>query len=84
MSYGIEAEHYGQTRKALKADPIIRDMAGGLAGVPMSELVHEEGTPRHEFMMAALREYQARGGQIGTHIGGPAEALLELLREENA
>jgi hypothetical protein len=77
----IEAEHYGQTRRALQADPIIGAMAAELRGMPAGQLVHEEsGTPRHEFMMGALREYQRRGGQIGTHIGGPAEAILALLK----
>jgi len=78
----IEASHYGETRAALKADPIIQDMAGGCKHIPLAELAYEDGGPKGDFMMAALREYNARGGAIPTHIGGPAEAILELLREE--
>lgn len=85
----LEAEHYGETRKALMADPFIRDMAEGVRHMPISELAHESGTPRSTFMMAALREYTARCEEAGidplrTHIGGPAEAILALMREENA
>lgn len=75
----IEAAHYGETRKALAADPIIKDMAEGVRHITLDELVHPGGGARHEFMMAALREYQGRGGEIGTHIGGPAEAILAIL-----
>jgi hypothetical protein len=62
-------------------DPIIIDMAGGLKGVPMSELVHDgpDSTPRFEFMTAANAEYRKRGGKDGGHIGAVAEALLRLL-----
>jgi hypothetical protein len=78
----IRAAHYGETVAALMADPIIIDMAAGLAAVPMDKIVHPAGGARHEFMMAALDEYHTRGGKIGTHIGGPAEALLNLLGAE--
>lgn len=77
----IEAEYYGETRNALVADPIIRDMAGGVAHIDRHELAYDDGSPRHAFMMAALREYQGRGGTIDSHIGGPAEAVLSLLKE---
>lgn len=77
---GIEAEHYGETRARLVADPIIQQMAHELRDMDVAELVHASGTPRHEFMMAALREWQTRGGDGNTHIGGPAEAILEILR----
>lgn len=75
----IRAAHYDETVKALVADPIVIDMAGGLAGVPVSELAHDGGTPRFEFMQAANAEYKSRGGEGGGHIGAVAEALLKLL-----
>lgn len=81
----IEAEHYGETRKALMADPIIRDMAEGVRDTLLKDIAWTnlagQLEPKHEFMMAALREYGRRGGEIGTHIGGPAEAILALLNE---
>lgn len=86
----IEAEHYQATRDALKADPIIGRLVAELR-IPMragalkfSDIEHGEGGPRHDFMMASLREYQDRGGQVGGHIGGPAEAILALLRVAEA
>lgn len=75
----IEAAHYGETRTALVADPIIIAMAQGLAGIPLAELQHEDGGPVWQFMSAASDEYHKRGGTIQAHIGGPAEALLILL-----
>lgn len=82
----IEGDDYRKTREALKADPIIQDMAGGVKKeiTSIDDLAWpESGTPRHEFTMAALREYQARGGKIGSHIGGPAEAILMILKDES-
>ncbi len=76
----IEASHYGETRRALMADPHIRDMAEGLRGVGLNQLAHPGGGARFEFMSAALKEYQRRGGTVPTHIGGPAEAILALLQ----
>jgi hypothetical protein len=75
----IEDEHYGETRRALMADPIIRDMAEGVRHMATWDLAHADGAPRFEFMNGALREYKRRGGTIPTHIGGPAEAILALL-----
>lgn len=77
----LESDDYRKTREALKADPIIRDMAGGVRDHPLDELQHEDGNPRWEFMSAALEEYKSRGGKIATHIGGPAEAILMILKE---
>lgn len=81
----IEARNYGRTRKALMRDPVIRTMAEQLrtSGRPHSEFAHEDGTPRHEFMGRAIDGYQALCQQnnrerIGSHLGGPAEAILAL------
>lgn len=77
----IEADHYRTTRKELAADPLIRDMAAGLEGVPLDQLQHAPGEPRGPFMMGALEEYRKRGGTIGSHIGGPAQAILGVIAE---
>ncbi|WP_433242593.1 hypothetical protein [Actinomadura nitritigenes] len=79
----IRSADYDETVTKLMADPIIRDMAKGLANEKLADLQHDEtGTPRHGFMMPALDEYKRRGGKIESHIGGPAEALLRILNEE--
>ena len=79
----IKAKHYGETEARLAKDPIVKEMAKGLAGVPMDEMVHEDGeTPRFEFMQAANAEYRERGGEDGGHIGAVANALLKVLAEE--
>lgn len=78
----IEAEHYDEARRILRDDPIVQDMARGLAGTNRSFLAHDNGTPRFEFMNAANREYAARGGTHQAHIGAVAEALLLILSEE--
>lgn len=76
----IRAAHYDQTVTQLVADPIVHALARGVAETDRDELAHDEGTPRHEFMGAANREYVARGGEVaGRHIGAVAEAILALL-----
>jgi hypothetical protein len=80
----IESEDYGKTRALLKRDPIIKAMANEitLTGGPVDAFAHESGTPKFPFMKSALDEYHKRGGKVETHIGGPAEAILELLKED--
>jgi hypothetical protein len=78
----LEDSHYEESRKALMQDPIVQDMARGLEGHPIEELAHESGTPRHEFMLAANREYHERGGLAPGHLGAVAEALLRLRKGE--
>lgn len=75
----IEARHYGDARRVLRNDPIVKDMARGLVDVPLDALTHEDGSPRFEFMQRANREYAKRGGTNQAHIGGVAEALLMIL-----
>jgi hypothetical protein len=79
----IEAAHYGEARRALTQDPIVQDMAHGLAYVPRSTLVHDDGTPRFEFMTRANAEYARRGGKGQAHMGAVAEALMLLRNGEN-
>lgn len=81
----IESDDYGRTRQALMRDPVIRTMAEQLraSGRPRSEFAWEDGGPRHEFTGKALAGYKAMAEQngrepIGSHIGGPAEAILAL------
>lgn len=83
----IRAAHYDVTVSALKADPIIQAMVKGLVNDPSIEAktaVHNLITTGWApgFMQVALREYQARGGKVETHIGGPAEAITAILREQ--
>ncbi|WP_433444632.1 hypothetical protein [Nonomuraea sp. CA-141351] len=73
---------HAEIEKKLAADPIVQAMAEGLRGVPIENLAHDGGTPRHEFMGAANDEYRKRGGQIGGHLGAVARALLQLLKAE--
>ena len=76
----IEGPEYEVTRQRLMADPIVREMAIGCLLNDPGQLAHEDGTPRYGFMLAALREYQARAGHPAEcHIGGVAEAILRLL-----
>jgi hypothetical protein len=76
---GIEASHYQEARNVLAEDPIVWGMLKGLEGVPVTDLAHGPGEPRFEFMMAANREYAARGGTNQAHIGAVAEVILTLL-----
>ena len=74
----IIADHYREEYAALAADPIVIDMAAGLADVQTSDIAHPNGSPRFEFMLAANDEYRSRGGTISRSIGGVATALLGL------
>ncbi|AXC33447.1 hypothetical protein SEA_TIMOTHY_90 [Mycobacterium phage Timothy] len=38
--------------------------------------VHDDGTPRFEFMQRANTEYRRRGGTTSGHIGAVANAIL--------
>lgn len=84
----IEAAHYEQTRAALRDDPIIRDMYAnprtGIKGIPLDKVAHEDGTPKFEFMMGSLREWQSRGGVVEgrLHIGAVAEVLVEMIKAD--
>jgi hypothetical protein len=93
MTIVIEGEGYGSTRDKLRADPVIAHLTTSLRmqmhdeGMTLDDLAHPGadgapgmGGPRHQFMLAALRAYGRFGGTVLTHIGGPAEVILELLR----
>lgn len=70
----IRAAHYAETVAALEADPIIIEMAATITKADVAGGIHGTG-----FMQAALGEYNRRGGKIQTHIGGPAEAIAEIV-----
>lgn len=77
----IEASHYQRVRDALAKDPVIVKMAEEVGTINDPEgMTHDGGHPRYSFMLWSLREYRARGGTIESHIGGPAEAILALLK----
>jgi hypothetical protein len=88
----IESADYEECRQRLMKDPIVINMAGGLRGIPLMQMVHQEDvdengklkdphpTPRFEFMMSANAEYRERGGTDGGHMGAIAEALIRLVQ----
>lgn len=84
---GMYANHYRETEEALRRDPAILGMVADLGEMQDEDalraagMIHPAGHPTHQFMMAALHEYQDRGGSIPTHIGGPANAIIALLKE---
>jgi len=80
----IKAKHYDEVEELLANDPIVIAMAHGLAKVEREQMVHEDGSPRFEFMQSANAEYRERGGKgsghdEGDHIGAVAHALLKVL-----
>ena len=75
----IESEDYRRTRLALMADPIIQWMEQDISRLPDHEIMQEDDeTPTYNFMIGALEQYKRLGGEIRTHIGGPAEAVIML------
>jgi hypothetical protein len=83
----LEDDSYRQVRKLLVEDDIVKAMAAEIITGPeeMKNLIHRDGTPRHEFIGAANNEYDRRGGEISNrHIGAVAEAILVIARGELA
>lgn len=78
----IRSKDYDVAEQLLVNDPIVHAMAAGLVKEDRDSLAHPGGTPRHEFMGTANREYDRRGGQHHAHIGAVAHALLQLLDEK--
>lgn len=83
----IESAKYAEARKKLREDPIVQLMAEEIA-VELSSPENREvfihpnsGKPTFNFMTVANREYTKRGGKRITHIGGVAEAILELIEK---
>jgi hypothetical protein len=75
----LEAPHFEETRKRLMADPIVIAMAEELPAEIIKDACHDSGSPRSDFMLASLREYEKRAGHgAESHIGGVAEAIIRL------
>ncbi len=84
MTHVIEAEHYRIEVERLKADPIIREMVDEVASdyeTDPNRFEHEDGSPCYELMLRSGDEYRRRGGKHAESIGGPAKAVLALLKE---
>lgn len=78
----MEAAHYAEARRKLAADPIIRQMYDDLPDELRRAVAYREVEDRSSLMTMALREYNDRGGEVDTHIGGPLEALEIVARED--
>ena len=85
----IESADYHIARDRIKGNPVITQMAAGVATVPLAELAHQDGTPRFEFMQRANRvfdqaqlqnaenrRYQPYPADAPRHLGLIAEAVL--------
>ena len=85
----IESADYHIARDRIKGNPVITQMAAGVATVPLAELAHQDGTPRFEFMQRANRVfdqaqlqnadnccYQPYPADAPRHLGLIAEAVL--------
>ncbi len=73
----MRAHHYQGTVNDLESDPLIIEMAIRLPqGIDLAAL------SSWEYVSRASAEYAKRGGKVPTHIGGPAEAISNLLRRE--
>lgn len=81
----IEAAHYEEDRQALMKDPIVIKMEEELydPSVPFHTMVDSEDHPTFAFMQLCNREYSTRGGKIGAHIGGVAEAIVRLRNQRS-
>lgn len=84
----MESNEYKKSIERLKADPVIIAMAdelmeaGDFSIDSLSRYEQPSGTPRMAFMTLAMNEYHDRGGKIPTHIGGPARAVLAVIKEK--
>lgn len=83
----IEADRYRETRVRLKRNQVVKDLAEEIksGNVAKSELVHDDGTPRFEFMLGANAEFMRRTSDDSQprHIGAVAEAIIELWEESD-
>jgi hypothetical protein len=83
----FEARHYRDEQARLEADPNIQKMAAdlvqGIANgfIGLDDITHESGAPRFEFMQRAGETAHARGVRYDS-IGGPARAILSLVRKQ--
>ena len=85
----FESGGYQAARDQIKGNPIIGQMAAGVATIPLADLAHPDGTPRfaflqhanHTFDQAEARNarnpaYQPYPADAHRHLGLIAEAIL--------
>lgn len=53
----VESGGYQAARDRIKGNPIISQMAAGVATVPLADLAHQDGTPRFTFLQHANRVF---------------------------
>lgn len=87
MTGVIESDKYREEEATLKADPIIVAMAAEIregidAGAVKISDFAKDGSAVFGFMSDAGDEYRKRGGTKAESIGGPARAILALLKED--
>ena len=75
----IRDKHYGEAVTTLANDPIVINMALAMQGTPREQMSDGSGGPSFDFMQAANREYDNRGGTFHAHIGAVAEAIFKIL-----
>jgi hypothetical protein len=74
----IVGPEYAENEIHLMGDPIVQDMTHGCARNTDAQLLNSDGDANGDFMMAALRVYQDRGGRDAQHIGSVSAAILRL------
>jgi len=81
VKVAIEAAHYEETRQRLLGDAVVVRMAAEIRSMDRTMVVHDDGSPRWDFMRAANQTYRERGGDQTQplHIGAVAEAIVILL-----
>ncbi|HEY2261235.1 MAG TPA: hypothetical protein VGI96_01270 [Streptosporangiaceae bacterium] len=85
----FESGSYQAARDKIKGNPIIAQMAAGVAPIPLADLAHQDGTPRFAFLQHAIRtfdqaeqrnagnpSYQPYPDDAPRHLGLIAEAIL--------
>lgn len=77
----IEAPQYREAQADLADDPIMVVMEWELRHHIQTDLLHEDGTPRFRFMVAARDEYRRRGGARNAYGMGDYARALMLVRE---
>ena len=77
----LESPHYQNARDQIKGNPIISQMAAGVATVALAELAHPDGTPRFAFIQQANRtfnEAEALNADNPRYTPYPADAHRHL------
>ena len=75
----IRDRHYDDAVTKLANDPIVINMALAMQNTPREQMADSGGGPSFDFMQAANREYDNRGGTFHAHIGAVAEAIFKIL-----